>query len=208
MERRGVASRRPPATCSSSIGSPRYPGGEGASVRGLLRGLLVVALCACGPGRSFAPGEGDQAGDAGTASASGGNSSGGGDGGGGSDGGPSGEAGPVQPTASCTPKARPPCAVFEVDPDRPIACRPQPVPEPSAEPALPTEIAMVDACDDREYDSAGNLISHGSTLFDAAGRPVQSIVATTYQTTIASSQYDNCGPDVVADVKDLDHEGQ
>ena len=108
---------------------------------------------------------------------------------------------------TCTPKPRPACGAFEVDPRRSIACRAQPVPQLAAEPQLPGTISSDGACDDREYDQAGNLSSHTTTRFEAAIRPTQVITTSASGSTSASFQYDGCGHLVSSKVKDLDHAG-
>jgi hypothetical protein len=200
-------------------------------MRGLVAGVVVAAVCACGPGRSTAPAPGDQpsgvpaggnagGGTGGTGTDAAGNTgagdpgaSGSSDTGGGQTGTGGGTAGggatvPPPAPATCTPKARPACGISDVDPRRPIACRPQPFPQVAAEPMLPTDISAGAACDDREYDPMGNLYSHTTRRFDSAGRPVQVISAASDRTTAASFQYDGCGHLVTSKVKDLDHPGQ
>lgn len=98
--------------------------------------------------------------------------------------------------------------MFEVDPRRPIACRAQPTPQLGSEPPLPTTVVADGACDDREYDQAGNLYSHTSTEFDAAGRRIQATTAASDGTTVASFQYDSCGHLIASNVTNLDRPGE
>ena len=187
-------------------------------MRGVAAGVVVAVVCACGSERSTALVPGDQpstnpagGGAAGGGPADTGPATTGGSGGTGSGSTGASNTGGGGPTASpptaatCTPKPRPACAVIDVDPKQPIACRAQVLPSIPAEPLLPTDTPAQGACDSREYDAAGKLNVHVSRRFDGAGRRVQEISAGTDRTLVTSMQYDGCGHLVASKLKDLDH---
>jgi YD repeat-containing protein len=99
--------------------------------------------------------------------------------------------------ASCTPRVRPTCALFPVDPGRAIACGEDPVPPDATgtifsappTPAIPTSPRDAPACEDDEYPSGFRI----STQYDASERPV--LVANTMGGIVdaESRVYDRCG---------------